>query len=75
MVRKQKKRRAYLTFNQSNNVKVNKMTKEDFKKLDSALALLHDLISNHGAKAADYAILEAAENVLGCYLGNYIKED
>jgi hypothetical protein len=51
------------------------MTKEDFKKLDSALALLHDLIANHGAKAADYAILEAAENVLGGYLGNYIKED
>ena len=51
------------------------MTKEDFKKLDNALALLHDFISNHGAKAADYAILDAAENVLGGYLGNYIQEE
>ena len=49
------------------------MTKDDFEKLNSALALLHDLISNHGAKAADYAILDAAENALGCYLGNHIE--
>jgi hypothetical protein len=46
------------------------MTKDDFKKLNDAMALLHDFISNHGAKAADYAIFNAADNVLVCYRGD-----
>jgi hypothetical protein len=44
------------------------MNKDDFKALDNALALLHDFISNHGAKAEDYATLNSAEDVLKGYL-------
>lgn len=44
------------------------MNKEDFKNLDDALALLHDFISNHGAKAEHYKILESAEDVLKGYV-------
>jgi hypothetical protein len=44
------------------------MNKEDFKSLDEALALLHDFISNGGAKAEHYAILNSAEDVLKGYL-------
>ena len=50
------------------------MTKEDFKKLNQALALLHDFIANHGAKAEDYAIFNDADNVLVCYRGNLTEE-
>ena len=39
------------------------MTKEQLNALDIALALLHDFISNHGAKAEHYEILETAEGV------------
>lgn len=39
------------------------MTKEQLNALDNALALLHDFISNHGAKAEDYDILETADAV------------
>ena len=44
------------------------MDKNDFKALDNALALLHDFISQHGAKAEDYTILNSAEDVLKGYL-------
>ena len=44
------------------------MTKEDFRDLDNALALLHDFISQHGAKAEDYEILDKAEDVLRGYV-------
>ena len=44
------------------------MTKEDFRDLDNALALLHDFISQHGAKAEDYEILSKAEDVLLGYV-------
>jgi len=44
------------------------MNSSDYKDLDDALALLHDFISNHGAKAEDYAILNNAENVLRGYV-------
>ena len=44
------------------------MNKEDFKSLDDALALLHDFISNHGAKAEHYKILASAEDVLKGYV-------
>ena len=50
------------------------MTKEDFKKLNDAMALLHDFISNHGAKAEHYAIFNAADNALVCYRGNLTEE-
>ena len=44
------------------------MNKDDFKALNNALALLHDFISNGGAKAQDYNILNAAEDVLKGYI-------
>ena len=44
------------------------MNKEDFKALDGALALLHDFISQHGAKAEDYEVLNKAEDVLRGYV-------
>jgi hypothetical protein len=44
------------------------MNKEDFTNLENALALLHDFISNYGAKSEDYEILNVAENVLKGYL-------
>jgi hypothetical protein len=44
------------------------MTSSDYKDLDNALALLHDFISNYGAKAEDYAILNNAEDVLRGYI-------
>ena len=44
------------------------MNKEDYKDLNNALALLHDFISNHGAKAEDYEILNKADDVLRGYV-------
>ena len=44
------------------------MSKEDFKALDNALALLHHFISQHGAKAQDYDVLNKAEDVLRGYV-------
>ena len=44
------------------------MNKDDFADLSNALSLLHDFISNHGAKAEDYAILERADDVLKGYI-------
>ena len=46
------------------------MTKEDFKDLDNALALLHDYISNYGAKEEHYKILNSAESVVQYFLAN-----
>jgi hypothetical protein len=40
------------------------MNQEQFIALDDALALLHDFISNHGARAEDYATLEQAQYAL-----------
>jgi|688.fasta_scaffold1296659_2 hypothetical protein len=40
------------------------MTEQDYKKLSNALALLHDFISNHGARAEDYKVLNDAEDIL-----------
>jgi len=40
------------------------ITLEQYKKLDNAVALLHDFISNHGAKAEDYAIFDPANELL-----------
>lgn len=40
------------------------MEKNDFKAIDNALALLHDFISNGGAKAEHYDILNSAEDAL-----------
>jgi len=40
------------------------MNNEQLKTLDNALALLHDFISNHGAKAEDYEVLNKAEKTL-----------
>jgi hypothetical protein len=37
---------------------------DQFKQLDNALALLHDFISNYGAKEADYLVLDTAEKAL-----------
>jgi hypothetical protein len=46
----------------------NEMDKQDYMDLNRALSLLHDFISNHGAKAEDYKILESAEDVLKGYV-------
>ena len=43
------------------------MNKEDYKDLDNALALLHDYISNYGAMAEHYEILNKADDVLKGY--------
>jgi hypothetical protein len=40
------------------------MTEQDHKELSKALALLHDFISNHGARAEDYKVLNDAEDIL-----------
>ena len=40
------------------------MNKDQFIAIDDALALLHDFISNHGARAEDYAKLEQAQYAL-----------
>ena len=40
------------------------ITQEQYKKLDNAVGLLHDFISNHGAKGADYAVFNLADDVL-----------
>ena len=47
------------------------MNEQDYKTLDKALALLHDFISNHGAKAEDYAILNDAEDILKGYASTH----
>ena len=39
------------------------MNEQQLKTLDDALALLHDFISNYGAKAEDYEVLNNAEAV------------
>jgi hypothetical protein len=44
------------------------MNKQDYTDLVKALSLLHDYISNYGAKAEDYKILESAEDVLKGYV-------
>lgn len=44
------------------------MNKEDFKALDNALSLLHDFISQYGAKAEYYEILNKADDVLRGYV-------
>lgn len=43
------------------------MSEQDYKELGKALALLHDFIANHGARAEDYAILNDAEDILKGY--------
>lgn len=40
------------------------MDKQNYTHLSQALSLLHDFISNYGAKAEHYEILEQAENTL-----------
>lgn len=40
------------------------MTEQDYKELSKALALLHDFISNYGARAEDYKVLNDAEDIL-----------
>ena len=47
------------------------MSEEDYKQLGKALALLHDFISNHGAKAEDYEILNDAEDILKGYASTH----
>ena len=44
------------------------MNKEDYKDLDNALALLHDFISNYGAQAGHYEVLNKAEDILRGYV-------
>lgn len=44
------------------------MTKDDYKDLSDALALLHDFISQGGAKAEHYEILDKADSVLLGYV-------
>jgi hypothetical protein len=44
------------------------MNKEDYKNLNEALALLQDYISNYGAKAEHYEILDKADAVLRGYV-------
>ena len=50
------------------------MNKEDYGDLSNALALLHDFISNHGATAEHYAILEKADDVLKGYVSTGGKQ-
>lgn len=44
------------------------MTKEDFKDLNNALALLHDFISSYDSKEEHYQILDKADDVLRGYV-------